>query len=125
MSKILLLAFGRLNWRLWILALVMTASQPALANTKLDNIRKASIGSNKTDIPQLSEIEFPSTSARMLVKSPKLSQNPPSQEEKKDEIVSITEVKANPTDKGLELILQTTQARQLKVINRSCGNICS
>ena len=48
MSKILFLTLGRLNWRLWILALVMTASQPALANTKLDNIHTASTGSNKT-----------------------------------------------------------------------------
>ncbi|BDA71264.1 hypothetical protein CAL7716_054300 [Calothrix sp. PCC 7716] len=37
-------------------------------------------------------------------------------------IVPITGVKANPTDKGVEVILQTTQGQQLQVTNRSAGN---
>ncbi|MEH2287318.1 TonB-dependent siderophore receptor [Nostoc sp.] len=36
--------------------------------------------------------------------------------------ISITEVKANPTDKGVEIILQTSVGQQLQVINRSTGN---
>ncbi|MDF5706904.1 MAG: TonB-dependent siderophore receptor [Nostoc sp. S4] len=37
-------------------------------------------------------------------------------------IVPITGVKANPTDKGLEIILETTVGTQLQVTNRSAGN---
>ncbi len=65
------------------------------------------------DILQLSEIEFPATSAQMLVQTPTPSQG---------SIVPITGVKTNSTDKGLEVILQTPQARQLQVVNRSSGN---
>jgi len=36
--------------------------------------------------------------------------------------VQITGVKANPTDKGVEVILQTTKGQQLQVTNRSTGN---
>ncbi|BAY86141.1 TonB-dependent siderophore receptor [Calothrix parasitica NIES-267] len=70
-------------------------------------------------IPQISEIEFPSKSARMLVQTPNNSSNKTEQNSK---TISITGVKANPTEKGLEIILQTTQARQLQVINRSSDN---
>ncbi|MEH2067026.1 MAG: TonB-dependent siderophore receptor [Nostoc sp.] len=38
------------------------------------------------------------------------------------EIVPITGVKANPTDKGVEIILETTAGTQLQVTNRSVGN---
>ncbi|MBW4510684.1 MAG: TonB-dependent receptor [Scytonematopsis contorta HA4267-MV1] len=38
------------------------------------------------------------------------------------EVVPITSVKANPTNKGLEVILQTTKGNQLQVTNRSTGN---
>ncbi|MEH2251152.1 AMIN domain-containing protein [Nostoc sp.] len=31
-------------------------------------------------------------------------------------------MKANPTNKGVEIILQTTKGQQLQVINRSAGN---
>nr|WP_202895474.1 TonB-dependent siderophore receptor [Iningainema tapete] len=49
----------------------------------------------------------------MLVQS-----NPPNQ----GGVVPITSVKANPTNKGVEIILETTVGKQLQVINRSTGN---
>jgi len=55
-------------------------------------------------------------SARMLVQSTK-SQNIPS-----NEVVQVTGVKANPTNKGLELILQTSKGDMLQPINRSAVN---
>ena len=69
---------------------------------------------SNSQIPQLSEIKLPDTSARMLVQAPL-----PSVE---GGVVPITSVKANPTDKGVEVILQTTQGDQLQVSNRSTGN---
>ncbi|MEH1889484.1 MAG: TonB-dependent siderophore receptor [Nostoc sp.] len=36
--------------------------------------------------------------------------------------MQVTGVKANPTNQGVEIILQTTKGQQLQVINRSAGN---
>ncbi|MBH8571584.1 TonB-dependent siderophore receptor [Nostocaceae cyanobacterium CENA369] len=38
------------------------------------------------------------------------------------EVVQVTQVKANPTDKGVEVILQTTKGEQLQLVNRNFGN---
>ncbi|MHC5747840.1 MAG: AMIN domain-containing protein, partial [Nostoc sp.] len=64
-------------------------------------------------VRQLSEVERPSTSARLLVQSPVPEVAPVSQ------VVQVTAVKANPTEKGVEVILQTTQGEQLQITNRS------
>ncbi|MBN3963656.1 TonB-dependent siderophore receptor [Nostoc sp. NMS8] len=66
-----------------------------------------------TTIKQLSEIERPATNVSELFSQ---SSTPAS------EIVQVTAVKANPTAKGVEVILQTTKGEQLKITNRSAGN---
>ncbi|UKO96930.1 TonB-dependent receptor domain-containing protein [Nostoc sp. UHCC 0870] len=71
-----------------------------------------------SQIRQLSEIELPTTNAQLLVQSPTPS-NPPVVP---GSIVTITGVKANPTDKGVEVILETTLGEQLQVTNRSAEN---
>jgi len=71
-----------------------------------------------SQIRQASEIELPTTNAQLLVQSPTLS-NPPAVS---GSIVTITSVKANPTDKGVEVILETTLGEQLQVTNRSAEN---
>ncbi|MEH1989361.1 TonB-dependent siderophore receptor [Nostoc sp.] len=77
-------------------------------------------GKASKNISQLSEIEFPATSAQMLVQTPT---NPPNPEQRSgDQVVPIMGVKANPTNKGVELILETTRGEQLQVTNRSTGN---
>jgi iron complex outermembrane receptor protein len=69
-------------------------------------------------IRQLSEIELPTTNAQLLVQSPTPSNPPPVS----GSIVTITGVKANATDKGVEVILETPLGTQLQVTNRSTGN---
>ncbi|MEH2084027.1 MAG: TonB-dependent siderophore receptor [Nostoc sp.] len=69
-------------------------------------------------IRQLSEVERPSTSAQMLVQSP----TPSNPSNLGGEVVPITSVKANPTSKGVEVILETPRGDQLQVTNRSTGN---
>ncbi|MBN4005605.1 TonB-dependent siderophore receptor [Nostoc sp. LPT] len=50
-------------------------------------------------------------------------QNPPDQGGKQEsKVVQVTSVKANPTGKGVEVILQTSIGQQLQVVNRSLGN---
>ncbi|MBW4612451.1 MAG: TonB-dependent siderophore receptor [Desmonostoc vinosum HA7617-LM4] len=39
-----------------------------------------------------------------------------------DSSVQVTGVKANPTDKGVEVILQTSQGQQLQITNQNMGN---
>ena len=76
-------------------------------------------------IRQLSELEHPSTSAQMLVQSPaprNPSSVPPYQGGKQGGVIQVTGVQANTTDKGLEVILQTTQGQQLQISDRSTGN---
>jgi iron complex outermembrane recepter protein len=60
--------------------------------------------------------EFPATSAQMLVQTPTNPSVTPR------EVIAITGVKANPIDKGMEVILETTQGEKLQVTNRSTGN---
>jgi iron complex outermembrane recepter protein len=92
----LLVAFGRLNWQLWLVGLVLSVSQPAWAN----------------------KIE---TSVQMLLQNP--PDDTPSQAEKQEgQTVLITGVKVKPTDEGVEIILQTTRGDELQVANRSAGN---
>ncbi|WP_138501952.1 TonB-dependent siderophore receptor [Nostoc sp. PA-18-2419] len=68
------------------------------------------------EIPRLGKVGFPSTSAQQLVQAPAPQTAPTS------EVVQVTGVKANPTDKGVEIILQTSIGQQLQVVNRSAGN---
>ncbi|MBW4477600.1 MAG: TonB-dependent siderophore receptor [Tolypothrix brevis GSE-NOS-MK-07-07A] len=70
------------------------------------------------NIPQLSDVELPVTSAIMLVQQPTPTNTPATP----GEVVSITGVKAKPTEKGVEMILETTAGDKLQVANRSTGN---
>ncbi|WP_334747273.1 TonB-dependent siderophore receptor [Nostoc sp.] len=68
------------------------------------------------EIPRLNKIEPTNTSAQELVQSPAPQTVPTS------EIVPVTAVKANLTQQGLEVILQTSLGEKLQVVNRSFGN---
>ncbi|MBD2448910.1 TonB-dependent siderophore receptor [Nostoc sp. FACHB-152] len=77
---------------------------------KADQLEKDKISKN---ISQLSDIEIPAKNADTLVQTPNQGNTV---------IVIITGVKANSTDKGLEVILETSQGEKLQVTNRSTGN---
>ncbi|WP_375510028.1 TonB-dependent siderophore receptor [uncultured Nostoc sp.] len=136
------------NIYLWLAASVVgiistVVTQPAWAETKLENrdklsqkaidsllqpIDSSALGDRLTNrgyqkIRQLSDLETSITSAQqLLVQSPTLQTVPPYQGGKQGGVVQITGVKANPTEKGVEVILQTTQGEKLQLINRSAGN---
>ncbi|MEH2411064.1 TonB-dependent siderophore receptor [Nostoc sp.] len=97
------------------------------------------------NIPQLSKIELPATRAIMLVDTPtptNTRQSPPfgngfdieagelvqgagspnPETRSGEQVVLITGVKVNPTDKGVEVILETSKGEQLQLVNRSAGN---
>jgi iron complex outermembrane recepter protein len=112
--------------RLWFLIslsgfLGIITLQPGLAEEKSRSGEKAS-SAITSEISQLSEIELPATSTQILVQTPTPT-NPPNLEQTiGEEVVPITGVKANPTDKGVEVILETVQGGKLQVTNRSTDN---
>ncbi|MCG6138345.1 MAG: TonB-dependent siderophore receptor [Nostoc sp. LLA-1] len=114
LSPILLLTSS-----VWLLcAMSATAQQVTNSQTQSQSIASVLRQSRKIrEIPQLSEIEHPSTSAQMLAQSPAPT-NPPEQQA----VIEVTGVQANPTEKGVEVILQTTQGEQLQITNRSAEN---
>ncbi|MBD6619068.1 TonB-dependent receptor [Komarekiella sp. 'clone 1'] len=87
-------------------------SQPVVAQVESDNKKLT------THIPQLSEVKFPATNIKGLLSQSSIPTNRLSQED----VTQVTRVQANPTDKGVEVILQTTQGEQLQITNRSQGN---
>ncbi|MBW4555523.1 MAG: TonB-dependent receptor plug domain-containing protein [Trichormus sp. ATA11-4-KO1] len=93
---------------LWC-AVSATAEQVTNSQTQSQSIASVLHQSRKIrEIPQLSKIKPLSTSAQMLVQSPVPS-----------EMIQVIGVEANPTENGVEVILQTTQGEQLQITNRS------
>ncbi|WP_442941704.1 helix-turn-helix domain-containing protein [Nostoc sp.] len=91
-------------------------NQPTSISSRDFKATADSSASNRR-IRQLSEIEHPATNASGL-----LSQSSTPQATPASGIVQIKGVKANPTDKGVEVILETPIGAQLQVTNRSTGN---
>ncbi|MHC5747340.1 MAG: hypothetical protein ACYTXT_36795 [Nostoc sp.] len=115
LSQILLLTSSVWLW------CAMSATAQKIPKSEIQSQSIASVLRNSRPIRkicQLSEIEISSTSARMLVQS-SAPGNLPNQE---SSVVPIMSVKANPTDKGVEIILEIPQGTQLQVTNRSTGN---
>ncbi|MBP5974026.1 TonB-dependent siderophore receptor [Brasilonema sp. CT11] len=90
--------------------------------TAANSTQQASVVTNSglvkpiTEIPRVNEIERPLRSARMLVQSPTPQTTPASR------VVQVSFVKANPTNRGLELVLQTSKAATLQLQNRTQVN---
>jgi iron complex outermembrane receptor protein len=75
-----------------------------------------------TEIPSLSEVQFGKTSAVYLFRTPR-NQNYVSQvSPAKTPVVSVTDVKLNTTDKGIELILVTPNSDLLSDSPKTDGN---
>jgi iron complex outermembrane receptor protein len=103
-----------LTTSVWLWGAVSAAAKE-VPKQEIQNKSVASVIRNSRsirEIPRLDQIERPSTSAQMLVQSPIPT----------NQVVPITGVKANPTDKGVEVILETPLGPQLQVTNRSTGN---
>ncbi|MHC5861678.1 TonB-dependent siderophore receptor [Nostoc sp.] len=74
-----------------------------------------------TEIPSLSDLQFGKSSAVYLLRTPR--QNSVSQiSQATTSVVSVTDVKVNTTDKGIELILVTPNSEQLSVSPKTEGN---
>jgi iron complex outermembrane receptor protein len=69
-----------------------------------------------TKIPRLNQIDFGFKSVQWLVQSPPPSSSPAA------EIIEVTGVQVNRTQKGLDIIFQTTKGEQLQGSGRNEGN---
>ncbi|MEH1838005.1 MAG: TonB-dependent siderophore receptor [Nostoc sp.] len=110
----------------WLLILLILLVQPAKAqdipkSNNRFNLAKTLLRAKPPQatgkIRQLSELEPVITSAKMLLMQSSTPANTP-----QTEVVQVTGVKANPTAKGVEVILQTSKGEQLQITNRSAGN---
>ncbi|MEH2081244.1 MAG: TonB-dependent siderophore receptor [Nostoc sp.] len=88
---------------------------PALAEV-VNQVSTASNESPITTIRCVRDLQRPAMTVKEWLSQGESGNNQPV------EIVQVTGVKANPTDKGVEVILETPQGTQLQVTNRSTGN---
>jgi iron complex outermembrane receptor protein len=97
-----------------LLSLLLTSGIPFSLGTPA---QAKDVGENEINknIPHLNEIPVPVRSAGTLAQTPTPASTQGS-------VVVITSVKANSTEKGVEVILETTLGEQLQVTNRSTGN---
>ncbi|MHC5938277.1 TonB-dependent receptor domain-containing protein [Nostoc sp.] len=127
MSKRIFKIFScRLEWLLILLTVLVVKpakAQDILKSDSLVNwlpsakVVQEAKPDQVTRIPkQLTEVESAITSAQMLLVQSPAPNTPPTS------VVQVTAVKANPTAKGLEIILQTTKGEQLQLVNRSAGS---
>jgi len=96
--------------RLWLILISSVSSVLALSPAGAQATDVKDYSSRSTDIRQ-SEIEKPATTLNEWLTQ--IAQT---------SVVQVTGVQANPTDKGVEVILQTTQGEQLQISDRSSGN---
>lgn len=98
-------------------ALTLSSRKPRIERSQLpSSLIQAKSAQAGTNIPQLNEIENISKSAELLVQTPESPTTPSTT------VIEVTGVKANPTQQGVEVILQTSQGEQLQITNRSEGN---
>ncbi|NJK50405.1 AMIN domain-containing protein [Candidatus Gracilibacteria bacterium] len=93
----------------------------------IQTLGKFTLNKASKNLTQQSEIEIRVRKERILGQT---LDNPPrtpplprgESSEKQEGIISITGVEVNPTESGVEVILQTPQAEQLQIGDRSEGN---
>ncbi|WP_322732637.1 TonB-dependent siderophore receptor [Nostoc sp. ChiQUE01b] len=89
-------AMGQKSYILFVVGVIsILTMQPAQADS---------------EISRLQDVIHPLRSAALLAQDSSVT------------VVQVTGVKANPTNQGVEIILQTILGQQLQVINRSAGN---
>ncbi|PSM47720.1 TonB-dependent siderophore receptor [Chroococcidiopsis sp. CCALA 051] len=112
------MSLGRLSVRLWLAIVVVGGAIALLCGTPAKGEKVGDIREANKNLPQLGEVELPATSAQTLVQT---AIDPSSVAPDQGGVVSITGVVANPTDKGVEIVLQTTQGKILQPVTLVLG----
>ncbi|MEH2080556.1 MAG: AMIN domain-containing protein, partial [Nostoc sp.] len=106
----------------WLISVVsLTLANPAYPEQPL--VKKTLVRSGEVfkEIQTLNQLQFPKTNASYLWRVPRQNKLPELSQATTD-VVLVTDVKVNSTDKGIELILVTANSQKLQVSPKTEGN---
>ncbi|MEH1822458.1 MAG: TonB-dependent siderophore receptor [Nostoc sp.] len=93
-----------------------TSKQPSLQQTAANQVELSH------QILNLSDVQFALTSATSLLRTPRQQNSVPELSQAVTLVVSVTDVKLNTTNKGIEVILVTPSSEKLSVSGKTEGN---
>ncbi|GAA6615165.1 TonB-dependent siderophore receptor [Scytonema sp. NUACC26] len=112
--------YGAINWLIPVLW--VTGFNPAFGEQPLPKKQRLHPDDAKSKIQSLSEVQSAKTSANYLLRTPKNQNFAPQLSQATTDVVVVTDVKVNSSDKGIELILVTANSEKLQVSPKTEGN---
>ncbi|MEH2424807.1 MAG: TonB-dependent siderophore receptor [Nostoc sp.] len=107
----------------WLISVVsLTLANPAYSQQAL--VKKTLVRSGEVfqEIQTLNQLELPKTNASYLWRVPREQNKLLELSQATTDVVLVTDVKVNSTDKGIELILVTANSLKLQVLPKTEGN---
>ncbi|MEH2044983.1 TonB-dependent siderophore receptor [Nostoc sp.] len=107
----------------WLISVVsLTLVNPAYAEQPL--VKKTLVRSGEVfqEIQTLNQLQFPKTNASYLWRVPREQNKSLELSQATTDVVLVTDVQVNSTDKGIELILVTANSLKLQVLPKTEGN---
>ena len=107
----------------WLISIVsLTLANPAYSEQPL--VKKTLVRSGEVfqEIQTLNQLELPKTNASYLWRVPREQNKLLELSQATTDVVLVTDVKINSTDKGIELILVTANSVKLQVLPKTEGN---
>ncbi|MEH2107603.1 AMIN domain-containing protein [Nostoc sp.] len=114
------LLYAVIGWSIPVLCL--TVNNSANAEQLLSEKSNASSGEVKSEIQSLNQLQLPKTNASYLWRVPREQNKFLELSQVTTDVVLVTDVKVNSTDKGIELILVTANSQKLQVSPKTEGN---
>ena len=105
-----------------ISVLSVILSNPVFAQQPLPKKTLATLGEANSEGRSLSEVQSAKTLAHYLLRTPRNQNFVPQISQATTDVVSVTDVKVNTTDNGIELILVTANSQKLQVRGKTEGN---
>ncbi|MDF5709745.1 MAG: TonB-dependent siderophore receptor [Nostoc sp. S4] len=104
-------------------SLLITVFSITVADAKqLLSEKSNASGEVNSKIHSASKVQVYKTSAKYLLRTPRNQNKVPQLSQATSNVVSVTDVKVNTTDKGIELILVTPNSLKLQVLPKTEGN---
>ncbi|MEH1899372.1 MAG: TonB-dependent siderophore receptor [Nostoc sp.] len=114
------LLYAVIGWSIPVLCL--TVNNSANAEQLLSEKSNASSGEVKSEIQSLNQLQLPKTNASYLWRVPREQNKFPELSQATTDVVLVTDVQVNSTDKGIELILVTANSLKLQILPKTEGN---
>ncbi|MEH2180272.1 TonB-dependent receptor plug domain-containing protein [Nostoc sp.] len=114
------LLYSAICWLIPIFS--VTIANPAYSEQPLSKKYEALSGEVNSDISSLTKLQSAKTSATYLLRTPRDKNQVSQLSQATTDVVSVTDVKVNTTDKGIELILVTANSVELSVSPKIEGN---